>query len=1086
LANFLSSMREHTALTPADRWLAVTTFGFDISLLEVFLPLVSGATVVLADRDTVRDPAELARTLREERASVMQATPSLWRALLESAPEAVDGLRVLVGGEALDAALAGDLAARAASVLNMYGPTETTIWSTSAPVTDGPVTIGGPIANTRVHVLDARLGLVPPGVPGELYIAGDGLAQGYLRRPALTAERFVADPYGPAGTRMYRTGDLVKWSPEGVLEFVGRADDQVKLRGYRIELGEIEARLRAQPQVTAAVAALVPGPGGQPQLVGYVVGTDDTDAVRRALAGTLPAYMVPSVVMALDAIPLTPNGKTDRKALPAPAAAARPSREPRDPREEILCGLFAEILGIERVGIDDSFFDLGGHSLLATRLVSRIRTALGAELPIRALFEAPTVAGLARHLDDADAARRVRTPLTRRERPEVLPLSFAQRRLWVLDQLGESGPQYHLPLVARLRGALDRDALRAALADVVARHESLRTVFRATDAQPRQVVLGPAEARPVLRVVDVEESGIDAAVAAARAEGFRLDTDLPLRATLLAAGPDDHVLVLTLHHIAGDAWSMRPLVRDLGEAYTARLAGEAPAWAPLPVQYADYALWQRELLGAENNPASEISRQLAHWKQELAGLPGELPLPTDRPRPEESSHDGGLVPFTVDAELHGRLLELARSGRTTLFMVLQAALAALLTHSGAGTDIPIGTPVAGRGDAAAEDLVGFFVNTLVLRTRTDGDPTFRELLDRVRETDLAAYAHQDVPFERLVDALGVRRSLARHPLFQVMLVLDNFGRGTAAGLAGLRSVTGPDAPSAEGPGKAKFDLSLRATEHSAGQNNDPAGITGTFAYAKDLFDRSTVEALAARFIRLLTTVAADPDRPIGEVETVETHERGEPTAPQMIEAQAARTPDAPAVVHGTETVTYAELNERANRLARLLIRHGAGPERLVALTVPRSVDMVVAVLAALKSGAAYLPVDGAYPADRITHMLQDARPALLVTTGAARDALPAGPGTPAVIVLDDPATRTALAGLPGTNPTDADRTAPLTERTPAYVIYTSGSTGRPKGVVLEHRGIPNLVRARIEPYAVGPGSRVLQFASLSFDAAISE
>ncbi|MFH8768881.1 non-ribosomal peptide synthase/polyketide synthase [Streptomyces sp. NPDC017958] len=1091
LRNFLWGMRPVVGPAPGERWLAVTTFGFDIALLEVFGPLVTGATLVLASRETVRDPQALAALAQAEDVSVMQATPSLWRALLDEAPEALEGLRVLVGGEALDPVLAGELAARADSVRNLYGPTETTVWSTSAPVTGAEVSIGGPLANQRVYVLDGALRLVPPGVPGELYIAGDGVARGYLGRAGLTAGRFVADPFGPAGGRMYRTGDVVQWSPDGRLVFVGRADDQVKVRGHRIELGEIEAHLRAQPGVGAAVAAVSPGPDGVPRLIGYVVGTEDTAAVRAALASALPEYMVPSAIVALDAVPLTPNGKTDRKALPVPELSAGATREPRDAQEEILCGLFAETLGLERVGIDDGFFELGGHSLLATRLVSRIRTVLGVEVPVRALFEAPTVAGLARYVDTAAAAR---PALVRRERPGTLPLSFAQHRLWMLDAIEEVGALYNLPLATRLRGELDVDALRAALADVVARHEVLRTLYPERDGLPHQRVLDPADAVPELRVRAVTESALDGAVAAAVRHEFRLDAELPLRATLLALGPDDHVLVLVLHHIAGDAWSMRPLVRDLTEAYSARRSGAAPRWTPLPVQYTDYALWQRELLGDVRDPDSEAARQAGHWKQTLAGLPDVLELPAARPRPAEASHQGDLVPFEVDGRLHQELLALARSGRVTLFMVLQAALAALLTRLGGGTDIPVGTPVAGRTDAAADDLVGFFVNTLVLRTDTGGDPTFGELLDRVRETDLAAYAHQDLPFEQLVRQLGVERSLARHPLFQVMLVLDAFQRDGAA-LDGLtaESVARPD--TGEG-GTAKFDLSLRVTERR-GPDGEPAGLTGTLAYATDLFDRPTAEAMTAHFTRLLEEVATDPHRALGDLDIptlekeLETapHNGREPDLgaliPRMIEEQAARTPGAPAVSDAAGTLTYAELNERANRLARLLVRHGAGPERVVALMVPRSPDMVVAVLAALKSGAAYLPLDSEYPADRITYMLEDAAPALALTTTAVQDRLPAAPGTTR-IVLDAPDTRAALAGLAADDLTDADRTAPLTPHTPAYVIYTSGSTGRPKGVVVEHRGIPNLVRARVEPYAMGPGSRVLQFASLSFDAALSE
>ncbi|WP_328692161.1 non-ribosomal peptide synthase/polyketide synthase [Streptomyces caniferus] len=1130
LRNFLWSMCAETGLASGDRLLAVTTFGFDISLLEVFLPLVVGACVVVASRDVVRDPVELGRVVRARGVSVMQATPGLWRGLLEVSPESVEGVRVLVGGEALDASLAEGLVARADSVLNLYGPTETTIWSTCFRVAGREVAIGGPMANTRVYVLDGRLGLVPPGVVGELYVAGAGVASGYVGRPGLTAERFVADPFvesggahpdgisresggsgasGVPGELMYRTGDLVRWSAAGVLEFVGRADDQVKLRGFRVELGEVEEALASFDGVAHAVAVVREDVPGDRRLVGYVVpageGALDGEAVRRHAAGVLPAYMVPSTVVVLDSVPRTPNGKTDRKALPVPDPSAVVSRDPRTPQEEILCGLFAEVLGVTRVGIDDGFFDRGGHSLLATRLVSRIRSALGREVPVRALFENPTVASLTAYMSEQGTAGAVRPALVRRDRPEAVPLSFAQRRLWILDQLEEAGPLYHLPLVARLSGVLDQEALRGALADVVTRHESLRTVFRQDGGQPRQVVLDAAVARPPLNVTPIDASEIEAAVTAARHEGFRLDTDLPLRATLLVLGPDDHVLVLVLHHIAGDAWSMGPLVRDLSEAYTARRAGGVPRWEPLPVQYADYALWQRELLGAEGDPDSEASRQLAYWTEALAGLPDVLPLPGDRPRPAEASHHGGLVPFALDAELHGRLRELARSGRATVFMVLQAALAALLTGRGAGCDVPIGTPVAGRGDAAAEELVGFFVNTLVLRTDTSGSPTFRELLARVRETDLAAYAHQDVPFERLVDGLRVPRSLAHHPLFQVMLVLDNFSRAKAD-LDGLRSVGGIEAPSAEGPGRAKFDLSVRVSEQLTEQGA-AAGMTGSFAFAKDLFDRSTVEAMAAAFVRLLQTVAARPDRPVGavaaevagEAESVNTQEHPqraeerdgigrplpEPLVPQLIEAQAAGAPGAPAVVCGAETVSYAELNARANRLAHLLIGRGAGPESVVALMVPRSVDMIVAVLAVLKSGAAYLPVDSAYPADRIGYLLDDARPSLVLTTTEAVGSLPDSPER-ARIVLDAADTVAALAGSPEADPVDADRTAPLTARTPAYVIYTSGSTGRPKGVVVEHRGIPNLVQARIEPYAMGPGSRVLQFASLSFDAAMSE
>ncbi|MFE6104394.1 non-ribosomal peptide synthase/polyketide synthase [Streptomyces laurentii] len=1099
LRNFLWSMSSQVELSAGEKWLAVTTFGFDISLLEVFLPLVSGAVVVIADRDVVRDPARLGALVRSEDVSVMQATPSLWRALMETDPDAAKGLKILVGGEAVDASLADALAEAGASVWNMYGPTETTIWSTSALLTgDGGTPIGVPIANTQVCVLDSRLRLVPPGVPGELYIAGEGVAHGYLGRPDLTSERFVTDPFGAPGARMYRTGDLVRWTGAGVLEFVGRVDDQVKVRGYRIELGEVESALSTVPGVARAVAMVREDTPNDRRLVGYVVPAEGTaleaESVRRAVADLLPEYMVPSAVVVLESVPLTPNGKTDRKALPAPTTSGTIRREARTAQEDILCGLFAEILGLSRVGIDDSFFDLGGHSLLATRLVSRIRTVLGVELPVRALFETPTVAALAPYLERGGETR---PALVSRERPADVPLSYAQRRLWALSGLGATAGTYNIPMVTRLRGPLDAVALEAALADVVTRHESLRTVFPATsDGTPTQVVLNPAEARPYLHVVQVEESAVEAAVAAAQRTDFALDTDLPLRAQLLEVGPEDHVLVLVLHHIAGDASSMRPLIRDLATAYTARAEGTAPQWSPLPVQYADYALWQREVLGDEADPDSEIARHLAHWTRTLAGLPEVLALPADRPRPEEAGHEGGLVPLTLDGELHAGLLDLARSSRTTVFMVLQAALATLLTRLGAGEDIPLGTPIAGRDDEALDDLVGFFVNTLVLRTDTSGNPSFRDLLARVREADLAAYSHQDVPFERVVDAVAPRRSAAYHPLFQVMLSLDNVSRADVR-LAGL-TVDAVGEPAGDGSGRAKFDLSVRLSEQRSDEDG-PAGLHGTVAYAADLFDRATVEAMAERFVTVLKAVVADADRRIEDVDILGAAERElllygwndtarplpDLLVPELIEAQVARTPDAPALSSGDTTLSYAELNARANRLAHLLIGRGAGPETVVAIAVPRSPEMIVSVLAVLKSGAAYLPVDTEYPADRIAYLFEDARPCLVVTSAEAEERVPSAAAA-GRIVVDAPDTVTALAAQPARNPADADRTAPLTARTPAYVIYTSGSTGRPKGVVVEHAGIPNIVLARTGPYAMGPGSRALQFASLSFDAAMSE
>ncbi|MGW3045785.1 amino acid adenylation domain-containing protein, partial [Kitasatospora sp. NPDC001159] len=693
LACFTAAMAEHVALTEADRLLAVTTVAFDIHVLELYLPLLVGARVVLADEAAVREPAALAGLVERMGVTVMQATPALWQTLLTAHAEQLRGVRVLTGGEALPAALAQRIARTATAAVNLYGPTEATVWATVAdlgsgpqPGTDGAPPIGRPLANTRAYVLDPALQPAPLGVPGELYLAGAQLARGYLGRAGLTAERFVACPFGAPGHgpllpdggqggRMYRTGDLARWTADGVLEYLGRADDQVKIRGFRIELGEVEAALAAHPEVAQAAVAVREDTPGDRRLVGYAVAAPAVDAagIRAFVRERLPEYMVPAAVVLLDALPLTPNGKLDRRALPAPEyAGAAGGRAATSVREEVLAALFAEVLGLPRIGMDDSFFDLGGHSLLATRLVSRIRGALGAELPIRALFEAPTVAALAARLEGAAPAR---PALTAVPRPTVLPLSPAQRRLWFLNRLEGPGATYNIPVVLRLTGILDHAALAEALRDVLRRHEALRTVFPATDGEPHQHILNPDTLGNPLTVEDAagwDERVLAEAVAGAAAHGFDLATELPLHATLFTAAADEHVLVLVVHHIAADGWSMAPFGRDLAQAYTARVTtGDAPAWAELPVQYADFTLWQHQLLGDAADPTALQCQQLTYWRSALAGLPEELALPTDHPRPATASHHGASVPLEIPATLHRDLTALARTHGATLHMVLQ-------------------------------------------------------------------------------------------------------------------------------------------------------------------------------------------------------------------------------------------------------------------------------------------------------------------------------------------------------------------------------------------------------------------------------
>ncbi|MBG9769553.1 amino acid adenylation domain-containing protein [Bacillus vallismortis] len=1095
LSNFLLSMQEAFSLGEEDRLLAVTTVAFDISALELFLPLISGAQIVIAKKETIREPQTLAQMIEYFDINIMQATPTLWHALVANEPETLRGLRVLVGGEALPSGLLQALHELQCPVTNLYGPTETTIWSAAAFLekgVKGVPAIGKPIWNTQVYVLDHGLQPVPPGVVGELYIAGTGLARGYFRRPDLTAERFIADPYGPPGTRMYRTGDQARWRADGSLDYIGRADHQIKIRGFRIELGEIDAVIAKHPDIEQAAVVVREDQPGDKRLVAYMVAAEaiDTAELRRYVGASLPDYMVPAAFVEMDELPLTPNGKLNRKALPAPDFSTSVSdRGPRTPQEEILCDLFAEVLGLARVGIDDSFFELGGHSLLAARLMSRIREVMGAELGIAKLFDEPTVAGLAAHLDQAQS---VRPALQRAERPEKIPLSFAQRRLWFLHCLEGPSPTYNIPVAIRLSGELDQSVLQAALYDLVCRHESLRTIFPESQGTSYQHILDADQARPVLHVTEMAEKELSERLAEAVRYSFDLAAEPAFRAELFVIGPGECVLLLLVHHIVGDGWSLTPLTRDLGAAYAARCHGKAPEWAPLAVQYADYALWQQELLGSGDDPNSLIAGQLAFWKETLRNLPDQLELPTDYSRPAEPSHDGDTIHFRIEPELHKRLQELARANRVSLFMVLQSGLAALLTRLGAGTDIPVGSPIAGRNDDALGDLVGLFINTLVLRTDTSGDPSFRELLDRVREVNLAAYENQDLPFERLVEVLNPARSRATHPLFQIMLAFQN----TPDAELHL-----PDMDSSlqiHSVGSAKFDLTLEISENRLADGT-PNGLEGLLEYSTDLFKRETAQALADRLMRLLEAAESDPDQHIGNLDILAPEERSNmvtdwqsvsdklPHAclPEQFEKQAALSPDAIAVVYEDQALRYAELNERANRLARMLISEGVGPEQFVALALPRSLEMAVGLLAVLKAGAAYLPLDPDYPADRIAFMLKDAQPAFIMTNIKAAAHIPPAENVPRII-LDDPELAEKLNRYPAENPNNTDRIQPLSPLNTAYVIYTSGSTGVPKGVMIPHQNVTRLFAATDHWFHFSSDDIWTMFHSYAFDFSVWE
>ncbi|MEO3811636.1 amino acid adenylation domain-containing protein [Sphaerisporangium sp. B11E5] len=1035
------------------------SFSFDGSW-EQILWLLAGHELHVVDDTTRADPACLLAYMRDAHIDFIDTTPTFLRELMAHGflDEGTYRPAVLgVGSEPTPAPLWEHLRTlTGTAVHDLYGPTECTVESYGWHH-DHRGSWSAPLANTQAHILDTTLQPVPVGVPGELYLSGEGLTRGYLNRPALTAERFVANPYGPPGTRMYRTGDLARRTPGGTLHLMGRADDQVKLRGFRIEPGEIATALTTHPGITQAAVTVREDVPGLRRLVAYTVpdaaGSSPTAAELRAfLARVLPEYMVPAAYVTLPAIPRNDSGKLDRAALPAPVYETS-GRAPRSLREELLCDIFAEVLGVPSAGVEDDFFALGGHSLLAVRVINKIHSVLGAGLPVRAIFDAPTPERLHRLLEDHDPAST--PPLTARQRPHRVPLSHAQKRLWFLDRL-EGGTQYNIALHTRVRGHLDTHALTRALHDLLHRHESLRTLIREEAGEPSQHVLTPEEAADLL-VVDHITPREDPMALATKAANHRFDLaeDLPLRVTLIDEAPDRRLLVLTLHHIAADGWSMRPLADDLSKAYQARADGHAPDFEPLPVQYADYTLWQHELLAPD-----EMTRRLDFWRTALDGMPHQLPLPMDRPRPATPSHRGGTARLSLDAATHAALRRTAREHDVTVFMVLQAALAVALHRMGSGTDIPLGTVVAGRTDHALENLVGFFVNTVVLRTDLSGDPTFTDLLTRVRNADLAAFDH-DLPFDRLVEALQPARTRTHHPLVQVVLLLGDQDEETAPLRADGLDTTPVAAPVAG----TKFDLAFAFAERFTA-DGAPGGMAGSVNFATDLFDPSTVEALAGRLASVLRAVVADPGLRAGDIEIVSTDERRRlteewnatgrevpgTTLPALFEAQAARTPDAPAVGH----LSYAEVDRRANRLARLLVARGAAPERRVAVRLPRSPELVVTLLAVAKSGAAYVPVDPEYPPARVARVLGDAD-----------------------LVVDE--NWLAEAETIGDTGDDLPRVDPSW---PAYVIYTSGSTGRPKGVVVEHRSLgAYLARAReVYPDAAGVS---LVHSSFAFDLTVT-
>ncbi|MFC3964493.1 non-ribosomal peptide synthase/polyketide synthase [Nocardia jiangsuensis] len=1076
--------REKYGVTPDSRVLHFASPSFDASFLELLITLAGSATAVVVP-PTVYGGADLAALLRRERVTHAVFTPT---ALASMEPDGLDDLRVvLTGGEVLKADLVrrwvlpiGESGFR--EFYNAYGPTEATVATTVTEQLSGRLvpTVGTAIPGNGVYVLDRRLRPVPDRVVGELYLTGAQLARGYLARPGLTADRFVADPFAADGSRLYRTGDLVRWTRSGDLEFVGRTDTQVKIRGRRIELGEIDAVLAGHADVDFVATLGIDRPDGGTILAAYVRPKPGRTPEPRELftlaERSLPAYMVPSAITLLDEVPLAPTGKLDRAALPAPVLRGAAYRAPATRLEALVAGVFVELLGAERAGADDDFFALGGNSLSATRLAARLGARLDTTVPARLVFEASTVAALAARLAEMQGSG-ARPALTPVPRPERLPLSPAQQRMWFLNQFDTSSPTDTIPVALRLTGAVDVAAIRAAVADVLARHEALRTVYPAVDGAAHQVVLPVAGVLPDLDPRPADPATLPAKLADFANVGIDVTEQPPVRAALYELGPEEFVFALVLHHIAADGASVAPLVRDLSTAYLARAAGREPALAPLPVQYADYTLWQRELLGAEDDPESMAAAQLGYWQHTLRGIPARLDLPADRPRPAVASGRGARHGFTIPAETYRAVEELARRHSASAFMVTHAAFAVLLARLSGTRDITIGTPVAGRGEAALDDLVGMFVNTLVLRTPIDPAEPFTELLARVRETDLAAFANAELPFERLVEVIDPERSAAHHPLFTVALFFQNLDP-VALELPGL-TVNGLDVDGV----RARFDLQLTVTPPRDG------AAAAEFAYATDLFEPETVAGFADRLLRLLDALVTDPATAVGDAALLTAAERAtavwsgpefEVPIEELLDGyrRVVRTlPAQVAVEYEGRVLTYAEFDAAVNRLARLLIARGAGPETVVALSIRRSPELVIAIYAVLTAGAAFLPLDPEHPAERIGTVLGIAAPVCLLTTAA--DRVPAPAGLP-VLELDS----LDAAGF-AAEPLAADeRRAPLHPEHPAYVLFTSGSTGQPKGVAVPHRAIHQQISWMLARYPLEPGDRYLQKTATTFDVSL--
>ncbi|HKT50331.1 MAG TPA: amino acid adenylation domain-containing protein [Candidatus Angelobacter sp.] len=1087
--NVLGCLRERLEFGGNDRMLWSTTLTFDIAALEIFLPLLSGGTLLIGGDMKEMASGNSKDVLERLDPTVIQMTPVGWRMLLDSGWRPSSSMKVLCGGELLDPELAEKFILAGCRVWNMYGPTETTIWSAGAPVNDvvSASSIGDPVWNTQVYVLDEDLDPVPIGVAGEIFLGGEGLGRGYHNQPRLTAEKFIPNHFSSSpGERLYRTGDVGRWTQNGKVEFLGRSDHQTKIRGFRIELGEIESVLRKHPAIEQAVVTVREDKPNEKLLVGYVVARNPAAALnhtelRNYLQPKLPDYMIPGSFVWLPALPTTRNGKIDRKQLPIPERRQTgEGTRPRTEIEQLVAGIWEQVLEVDGIGRDENFFELGGHSLTATQVISRLRKSFGLDVPFQLLFGQPTIAGLARALENLQRPVQTVTgpslaPFNRESKP--LPLSYAQQRLWFLHQLEPENTAYNLPSAVRIHGPLDVRALEQSFREVIRRHEVLRTRFVTIDGEPFQDVNAKPEWFTV-KLFDLsgrEDKDLEvkqrAATEAKRA--FNLSRWPLLRAQLLRLSDNEHVLLFTMHHIVGDAWSMAVLTRELGALYEAFSQAKPSPLAELPIQYADFAIWQRQWLTGE-----VLDEQAGYWKRQLAESP-VLELVTDHPRPAVPTHSASTARTTFTPDLTAQLKEFGRRHGATLFMTLLTGYQILLARHTGQWDVAVGSPVANRNREDIEGLIGFFVNTLVLRSQMSPNQSFPELLMHVRKNALEAYAHQDLPFERLVEIIDPQRNLGRSPLFQVRFTMLN--TIPAAFPAGNLQL----APEVMETGTAPDDLGLYAEET---QN----GIEITLEYNTDIFLPATIQRVLGHFEQLLKSAVSTPEQHASElpllaeterrqvlVEWNQTSEdRGQPRCiHELFAQQVEKTPDAIAVVGENEQLTYGELDEKANRLAHYLLLQGVKPETPVGICLDRSPALIVTILGVLKAGGAYLPLDSGYPPERLAQMLENARAPFVVTEQRLINRLPSG--WYQAICLDSESEQ--IASQSGEPPASGSDPANL-----AYVIYTSGSTGEPKGVMIQHWGIFNLAKAMARRYEVNSSSRILLFASTSFDASVSE